>query len=243
MATQDNKITAKDTASEGEKMSEIQALTLRIAELGQSVDRWNTALIWALLFAAIAAVLVVVATRMAVSKAKKLTDAQEELIRMKDKQLALDLKDKDARISEANLGLARLKAPRSLTLAQQERIGEKLKSFSGTRFDTALYSDPETDKFLIQVEDALKSAGWTEIDWKGGDLVYTRKNRPNAGLVSVPGVIIQMHPEHVKEFWGAAETLVSALSSEGISAKAEPGIGPPNDNQNAMHILIGKKPL
>jgi hypothetical protein len=40
----------------------------------------------------------------------------------------------------------------------------------------------------------------------------------------------------------AATALAEALKAEGINAKAEPGVGPQNDNNNAIHILIGEKP-
>jgi hypothetical protein len=42
--------------SEGEKVSDIQFLTLRVGELNQSLDWWNMATIWALVFAALAAI-------------------------------------------------------------------------------------------------------------------------------------------------------------------------------------------
>jgi hypothetical protein len=91
----------KASWSEGEKVPDIQSLTLRAQDLTRSVDAWNTAMIWVLVLAAMAAIAVVVVTRIVLTRAKQLADVQEELIRAKDKQLALDLKDKDLKISEA----------------------------------------------------------------------------------------------------------------------------------------------
>src|SRR5260370_34003096 len=54
-AAQHTSTTASATHSEGEKMSEIQSLTLRVQSLIHSVDWWNTAMIWGLALAAIAA--------------------------------------------------------------------------------------------------------------------------------------------------------------------------------------------
>ncbi|HYK58145.1 MAG TPA: hypothetical protein VEV85_01835 [Bryobacteraceae bacterium] len=89
------------TKLEGENVPEIQSLTLRVNALNQSVDWWNTAMVWALVFAALAAVAVVVTTRVALMRAKELGDVQAELIQAKDRQLTLDLKDKDSKIAQA----------------------------------------------------------------------------------------------------------------------------------------------
>jgi len=89
------------TKLEGENVPEIQSLTLRVNALNQSVDWWNTAMVWALVFAALAAVAVVVTTRAPLMRAKELGDVQAELIQAKDRQLTLDLKDKDSKIAQA----------------------------------------------------------------------------------------------------------------------------------------------
>ena len=89
------------TKLEGENVPEIQSLTLRVNALNQSVDWWNTAMVWALVFAALAAVAVVVTTRVPLMRAKELGDVQAELIQAKDRQLTLDLKDKDSKIAQA----------------------------------------------------------------------------------------------------------------------------------------------
>jgi hypothetical protein len=86
---------------EEENVSEIQSLTDRVAFLNQSVDWWNTAMIWSLVFAAIAAVGVMVATRMVITRSKQLQDIQEHLIKAKDAQLSIDLRDKDHKIAAA----------------------------------------------------------------------------------------------------------------------------------------------
>src|SRR2546425_7214907 len=88
--------------SEVENVSEIQSLTTRAQDLSQSVEWWNEAIIWALVFAAIAAVAVVITTRIAITRAKQLADAQDAVIKAKDRQLAIDLLEKDKQIAEAN---------------------------------------------------------------------------------------------------------------------------------------------
>jgi hypothetical protein len=79
----------------------IQSLADRVRQLGQAVEWWNGAMIWALVFAALAAIAVVVTTRVALTRAKQLVDVQDELLRVKDDELKRDLKSKDLQIQEA----------------------------------------------------------------------------------------------------------------------------------------------
>jgi hypothetical protein len=146
------------------------------------------------------------------------------------------------RAAAAQLALDRLRAPRTLTLAQRERIASKLKLLPKMQYDLALTNLPEAAEFSLMVEKTLGMAGWTEIDWNGGDIVSRRSSGPTTGFVTATGVVIQMHKEQVPTFWPEAVALAEALNAEGIEAKAEPGVGPPNTNSNAIHILIGEKP-
>jgi outer membrane murein-binding lipoprotein Lpp len=82
-------------------MSEIEALTLRAQVLSQSVDFWNLLMLWGLALAAVAAVFVVVATRVVVTRTGQLTDVQNLLSAAKDRQLKVDLEQKDAEIAAA----------------------------------------------------------------------------------------------------------------------------------------------
>jgi len=233
MEQEQSKIIDKAIASKGVNMPDIQTLTLRAQDLSQSVDWWNTAMIVGLVFAALAAVPVVITTHMALKRAKELSDTQDQLIQAKDAQLKAEL--------------AKIKDPRTLSTEQQARISEQLKPFAGTEFDVALTIDPETQGLLLPIEQTLKAAGWREIDWKSGapiaEMSFTRKDMPNVGVVVVSGVIVQMHPEQLQTIGRAAQTLAAGLVSEGIEARAEPGVGVPNINAKAIHILIGKKPL
>jgi hypothetical protein len=113
------------TKSEGGKVSDIQVLTDRVRDLTQAIDRWNTAVIWGLVATALAAVFIVIATRIVVAKSKKLTEAQTELAVAKDRQLALDLKGKDKEIGELKLKSESLsaeaeKAKEGIATAQAE---------------------------------------------------------------------------------------------------------------------------
>ena len=140
--------TSSPATSEGENVSEIQALTERVRVLNQATDWWNAVMVLALVLAAISAVAVVATTMMALKRAKQVGDAQSELIQAKDKQLALDLGDKDVKIaqagrdaSEANRGAAEaneraIKAQESLSLAEQHSAEANAKA-EGFRLDIA----------------------------------------------------------------------------------------------------------
>jgi hypothetical protein len=100
-------------ASTGENVPEIQAeihlLTERVRLLNQSTDWWNDKMVWALIAIAVASVSVVWTTVMALKRSRQMGDAQSELIQAKDRQLALDLRDKDLKIAEALRGAGEAK--------------------------------------------------------------------------------------------------------------------------------------
>jgi hypothetical protein len=115
--------------------------------------------------------------------------------------------------------------------------------YNGTKFDMAIApGDLEVTDLVAAIESALNSAGLKQINWEGGDVVFTRPGKATVGNATISGVTIQMHPSHVQEFSEAATELAKALVDEGIAAKAEYGIGNAATNENAMHILIGSNP-
>jgi hypothetical protein len=119
----------------------------------------------------------------------------------------------DERAAQANLELAKLKTPRSLTAEQQARISEALKPFGKKQFDVAISVMDEPKTLLPMIESALRHAGWQEIDWKGNgniaEIGYTREGLPIVGIVPLSGVVLQMHPERVKELFPVAQSLAA----------------------------------
>jgi hypothetical protein len=149
----------------------------------------------------------------------------------------------EQRASEANLELARMNAPRTLRPEQQQRVIAMLKPFAGTQFDIGLVQgDPEAAELMILIETVLKAAGWSQIDWVGGDIVLTLAGRPTAGVVTTTNVAIAVHPERASTLENAAAALLTALSSQGIAARAGTSAAAfLNRNADAIHILIGRK--
>jgi len=167
-------------AAEGVQVYDIQALTIRAQELSQSVDRWNTAMVWALVFTALAAIAVVVTTRIVLTKAKQLAQTQDALIRAKDQKLALDLRDKDLKISEASLEaasatekaekerLARLElekqvAPRRLTGTQKTTMADLLKGNSAAIVVVSAIVDAESSDLADDFDTAFKESHWQTL--------------------------------------------------------------------------------
>ena len=83
-------------------MSDIQALTSKVQQLGSSASLWNRLALWAVAATAIVAALYFVFSLVASRKNTALQIAQAELDHAKDSQLAGDLKDKDVAISAAD---------------------------------------------------------------------------------------------------------------------------------------------
>jgi hypothetical protein len=161
-------MTPNPTASNGEKVEEIQALSQRVADFDRATDFWNTAMIVALILAALAAVAVVGTTVMALRRTKQTGEAQSELSLAKERQLQLALKEKDDKIAEINLARVKIEARlawRTITDSQRKRIFEVLGEFRRQKFDIdGSNIDPELDSFSGDLRASLAFAGWIPRD-------------------------------------------------------------------------------
>ena len=158
-------------------------------------------------------------------------------------QLRKDSAEANARALEAQLALEKFKAPRRLSSEQQSRIVDKIRVFSGQRFDMAVNSgDPEAGALLDTIETILTRAGWEQVDWRGGDIVFARSQRRVVGMISMVGVFAQMEKDKASAFEVAAVILMGSLNIEGIESKAEAGAVTVAENKDVMHIMVGKKP-
>ncbi len=222
---------------------------------GHNLAWWNEAMLLSLGIAAFCALAVAFTTTIVVKlqgqaeiDAKKAFDDSQDAFNKYKIDAAKDIAEANARAAEAKLELEKFRTPRTLNTEQQARITEKIKPFSGTKFDVGLQTgDPEAQNLLLQIEDALNMAKLDEIDWNnddsnGIDIKFSRPNGHAAGLISMTGVIIQVHPEKIDELKESVQAIASALNAENINCRAELGLGVPNTNKNAIHILIGKKP-
>jgi hypothetical protein len=233
-------------------VSTIEDLTRQAAQLQDAVEEWNHWVVCALIAAAVAAVAVVVTTRMQLFRAKQLDTVQSRLLRAKEEQLTSDLKDKDVKIAEANeranvatLELAKFKAPRILTVEQISRVTMAMKRFARTEFDGGVgpLNDPEPLHFFDQVVQALTAAGWKQLAFASQQVMTLPRSNgtPPVGGVSVTNVIIDIHPSQASRLWPVAKALAEALAAEGIAAAYDQGSGGGSMNERAIHVLVGRK--
>jgi hypothetical protein len=102
MTIQRNTTMNRATVSKGENVPTVDSLTREVSRAAGLVDWWNSAVIVAMVFAAIAATVLVVAQAVAFKRAKNLADVSEKLVAMKDAELQRELKAKDVEIGNAN---------------------------------------------------------------------------------------------------------------------------------------------
>jgi hypothetical protein len=198
--------------------------------LGHDGEWWDGWVIWSVVFAALAAVAIGVATAGSIvahkreaaasdrsleeyklSTAKEITDARVE----SDKKIA----EANARAAEANQKaeeekLARVKieeklAPRTLTPASQKLIAEGISKFKGTSLDILIYGGGSTDALPLagMFGDSLTAGGLTVRVWN--------TISPNRWVV---GVLVQTEEGASPEVEERAATIIALLNSVGIGA-------------------------
>jgi outer membrane murein-binding lipoprotein Lpp len=147
----------------------------------------------------------------------------------------------EQRAAEANLELARMKAPRTLNAEQQERIASKLKPFGAIPFDFSVQTDTEPIDLMEQVAATLEAAGWVRRPIEGVDITTGPRGKPQAGVVAASGLLIEISESRMADWQWAVVALRDALIAEGLAATAT-GIADKSALPNAIHIKIGKKP-
>ena len=226
---------------------------------GVELGLWDGLMLASLLLAALAALAVVFTTFQALRAQKLETETARNAlatyqlqagVQMKTLELASDQLKKDtaeanARAASAELALSKIRLPRSFSADERDAAVAVLKPFAGTKFDTALANTPEAAMLLTTIEGILTDACWEQVPWKqdGAPIIYKRSNAPDSGLVTMRGVVIQMHDESRTALTPAAVALATALNGVGIDAQAEAGIAVGSTNTAAMHIMVGEKPI
>jgi hypothetical protein len=192
-------------------MSDIQALTDRIRELNQAVDFWNNAIIWSLVVGAIAATAVVVTTRIAFQRAKQLADAQGELIQSKDRQLALDLADKDVKIAQAEEKAADAKASQQqveLELSKQKERAARAEQ------------DLEKEKLTrLKLEETLAPRGITTTGETNAELALFSGTKAFIEFISdseAQMLAAQIHSMLDRAKWKVLGMTVANLRRQGV---------------------------
>jgi hypothetical protein len=150
------------------------------------------------------------------------------------------------RATKLELELAKIKQPRKIGEDRIPLIAERLRPFSGTKFDAAAVpGDAEALIFLTFVAATLESAGWKWVDWNpaNGSQVYTitGANKPTIGQFGFFDLLVILHPDHPAELLKPAQELVAALNAEGFAATLEVVANPNIPNKDTVHITVGRK--
>ena len=160
--------------------------------------------------------------------------------------LKKDAAEANARATEAQLALEKLKTPRTLSEDQLSKLVEKLKKFSGTKFDAAVIpGDPEAIIFLSHITAMLEKAGWVWVEWMAPEgqltFTYTIPSKPAIGQLGFFGVTLQINPAHDRALSAPADALGLALIAEGIEATLDVIDNASVPKRETVHIIVGKK--
>jgi hypothetical protein len=136
--------------------------------------------------------------------------------------------------------IAKLKTPRNLNNAQQERIGSKIKPFAGIPFDLWVSTDSDSTALMELIDAILRSAGW-KFNPTGNPIELDGK----AGVIAMSGISIHVAEEHRKDWEPALLALTNALMTEGIPVVpvADNAEAEKNKKRDRIHVMIGSKPL
>jgi hypothetical protein len=151
----------------------------------------------------------------------------------------------EQKAAELNFLLEKMKTWR--TIENPTLVADKLKVFSGTKFDAAIAeNDTEITSLLDAIEGVLSAANWKEISWESESVMYTRSGKPSVGLRGATGVNILVEPGSESALRPVAIVLEKALNDAGVPALTRvmaEGIlsGTPTENLDAIHIVVGKK--
>ncbi len=232
MATTDNAI-----MSEKENVGEIQALTSQVEQLSNAADFWNSLMLWGLAVAALAAIFIVVTTRLALTRTSQAAEAQSRLDAAKDR-------DKDVKIAtlmEQTEGekLARLRLeaaiqPRDLSLEEQSALKDVMHKFAGRVVSVRSYAlDTEGSRLATIILSALHAVGIQVSDQRGNLLNLS------AGWNVVEGV--QIAGPHVHD------DLINALLKSPLGTNPRLKMFRKEDpkilDAAPVEILVGVKPV
>ncbi len=230
---------------------------------GLSLDGWNNLIVAFLVAAGIFAVLAAGATYIAFQLQKQdainaaTTLAQYQVVasvRIADAHAAGEAAKADAaraneaaananeRAADAELALAKIKTPRTISPSHAATMIATLKHFSGTPYALYLFDDPEAASLLNQIERILEAAGWNGRSGTG-EIVKSRPNKPDIAMTRMTGLFVQIDRGHQLILMPAGLALAGTLRNAGLIVRLEAGNFPPPIDKTAIRIVVGQKPM
>lgn len=241
-------------------MSEIQSLTQSVRDFSQSVDLWNQLMLGGLALTVLAALFVLIATRMVVFRTGQMATAQELLGAAKDRQLATDLREKDLKIAEANrmaadankatedertarVELEDKVAWRTFSDRQRKDIQDNVEQFSGQLAECDFLSgDTEAFSFSSEIAAALRVARWQVVPPNPYVISMKETSLPNAAS---PIAKIDFGVEVVSTSDSSAVAAAHAVADEftrmGFDAYFKPSTQRPQASR--VWITVQHRPL
>ena len=148
----------------------------------------------------------------------------------------------ETRTAEATLELIKLKAPRSFSSQQSDKIIQQIKHYAGTPYILSVANETEAINLLLQTNSLLRSANWSPQHPKTG-LLFGLKlpGKPIVRSATVQGSWILIPRTRESEWRKAANVLANGLCEVGISIDAV-AVDVPANEQHAINIVIGTKP-
>ncbi|WP_298256164.1 hypothetical protein [Bradyrhizobium sp.] len=218
--------------------------------LGHNGEWWDSSLILAVIFAALAGVAVGITTAGSIVSHKRETSAAEDALEKYKLETGGKISDSNARAADANaraleakLELAKLTTPRRLTVEQKASIAERMKGFQHIAFAMSAVGAESID-FASDIADALKAADWRWINWpRGGIVTKPAGGKPDVGMDMLRGIETHISSPYLQPL---AIELFHALTDAGYknSWVLEPPTSPIAESaqlSTPIIILIGSK--
>jgi hypothetical protein len=153
-------------------------------------------------------------------------------------------------ITDLRRQIHELTTPRSITVAQSQRITELLKPFAKTPFDVNANDDQDSIDYAGQVALAMKAAGWDWRPWASGGPISQQNvgypGSPGVGTLTLRGVVLQIVEPDRAALERPLTALAAALTDNGVpvrevSAVAGEHIAQSGRQAGSIHVLIGSK--
>jgi hypothetical protein len=144
---------------------------------------------------------------------------------------------------QAQLELAKFKAPRSLTPTQAGILASIVRPFSKTPFSFLVAPGAEPLAFLQQIGVVLTQEGWERVKCEtASGIEITFGDKPSAGIVlAIEGIVVEIAELKRDEWQKPMEALVHAFGAIGHKARGHT-VSPGTAITGSVRINVGVKP-
>ena len=181
------------------------------------------------------------------SKDRELEKYQADA-KVRIEQAGIKAAEADARAAEANalaeqakLDLAKLKQPRTISLAHQARMVKGLSKYAGQSYSFIAYEDSEAHALLEQIDGILRQADWRRVPSLVGPIVREIAGN-TVGSSAKSGVAAYIGPDY-PEGEGVLLALNKLMRNAGIHCQPNRDANWGDKEPRTIIIEVGKKPI